>query len=205
VPNWLTSQAAEMGFMRERSAWHLSFHRKMQDDELRESADKIIAECLTMSRGFNVAVELLVRQMLVHILRWWPREHMGQDSTTIAPQLPWLYMHRSTEYMNAYGKGEFRLSELCQQVGLSPSRFIPLFRSSACMSPHEYYNHLLVFKAQKLLRNEKCSTKEAAYELGFKNVSHFCSLYHKLTGATPKTRCDLQSETEESDPTLARD
>jgi AraC-like DNA-binding protein len=30
------------------------------------------------------------------------------------------------------------------------------------------------------------STKEAAYALGFKNVSHFCTLFHQVTGSTPK-------------------
>ena len=162
------------------------FHQKLQESELLSSAEKIVAEFSRQQRGFHLIIELLARQMLIHVLRAWPSNSITQTQKSISPQLPWLYMHRATEFMNTYGKGSFRLSALCQEVGLSSSRFIPLFRNSACMSPHSYYNHLLVFKAQRLLHNQECSTKEAAYQLGFKNASHFCALYHKLTGASPQ-------------------
>jgi AraC family transcriptional regulator len=109
-------------------------------------------------------------------------------------QLPWLHMHRATEYMNARGKGLFRLSDLCASVGVSPSRFIPLFRNSSGTSPHTYYNALLVFKARRLLQLEGASTKEAAYALGFRNVSHFCSLFHQLTGVTPQSDLPFEDE-----------
>jgi len=97
------------------------------------------------------------------------------------------------EYMNGHGKGAFRLSELCMDVGVSPSRFIPLFKNSAGISPHSYYNSLLVYKARRLLQVERCSTKEAAYALGFKSVSHFCALFHQLTGVTPKADFPLET------------
>ena len=67
-------------------------------------------------------------------------------------------------------------------VGVSPSRFIPLFKNIAGINPHIYYNSLLVFKARRLLQLQGSSTKEAAYALGFRNVSHFCNLFHQLTG-----------------------
>jgi AraC family transcriptional regulator len=68
---------------------------------------------------------------------------------------------------------------------LSPSRFIPLFKNSSGVSPHNYYNALLVLKARRLIQLEGSTTKEAAYALGFKNVSHFCTLFHQLAGSTP--------------------
>jgi AraC-like DNA-binding protein len=185
-PQWLSTMASAMGWPLDHASAHPAFHCKLSHPELLTSAQKIVLECLAMQTGFSLVVELLVKQMLVHTLRAWPRDCVSHSSELPCSQLPWLYMHRATEYMNAYGKGDFRLLDLCQRVGLSSSRFIPLFRNSAQMSPHDYYNHLLVFKAQRLLRNEHCSTKEVAYELGFKHVSHFCSLYHKVTGTTPR-------------------
>src|SRR5581483_7601199 len=120
-------------------------------------------------------------------LRSWPAEAVLPFELPQPPQLPWLHMHRATEYMNKYGKGAFRLSDLCGTVGLSPSRFIPLFKNSSGISPHSYYNSLIVFKARRLLQLEHMSTKEAAYALGFKNASHFCTLFHQVTGTTPKS------------------
>lgn len=187
APPLLHALCASMGLHADGSETRCLFAEKLRDSELILSATKIVDECSAMRRGCDLIAELLAKQMLVHLLRAWPRDQMGLSREHLGPQLPWLYMHRTTEYMNEKGKGGFRLSELCHQIGLSTSRFIPLFRNSAGMNPHTYYNHLLVFKAQRLLSAEGCSTKEIAYALGFRNVSHFCALFHKLTGVSPQS------------------
>jgi transcriptional regulator GlxA family with amidase domain len=168
----------------------LVFSEKLEDQELILSATKVLDECSAMRKGFDLIVELLAKQMLVHLLRTWPRDRISASTARLKPQLPWLYMHRATEYMNENGKAGFRLSRLCHEVGLSSSRFIPLFKSSAGMNPHTYYNNLLVFKARRMLVTEGCTTKETAYYLGFRNVSHFCALFHKLTGLSPQEERD---------------
>lgn len=163
------------------------FAGKFHSEEAFHILRKLIQEFDEQRRGYVAMVESLSRQILISLFRDWPVESMLPLERTIGPQLPWLHMHRATEYMNARGKGLFRLSDLCANVGVSPSRFIPLFRNSSGISPHTYYNALLVFKARRLLQAEGASTKEAAYALGFRNVSHFCSLFHQLTGTTPQS------------------
>ncbi len=145
-------------------------------------------------RGFNAMIEILVRQILIYLLRSWPVETVSHLNWDQPPQLPWLHMHRATEFMNAHGKGDFRLSELCNAVGVSSSRFIPLFKNSSGVSPHTYYNALIIFKACRLLHSDQLSTKEVAYSLGFRNVSHFCSLFHQVTGVTPKSNREPLSD-----------
>ena len=164
----------------------MRFLGKFQNPEAFELTFRLIAEFREQRRGCGPMIEMMVRQILIHLLRDWPADAILPFEFPIAPQLPWLQMHRATEYMNCHGKGAFRLSELCDHVGVSPSRFIPLFKNSSGISPHAYYNSLIVFKARRLLQVDHLSTKEAAYALGFKNVSHFCTLFHQLTGCTPK-------------------
>jgi AraC-like DNA-binding protein len=161
------------------------FLGKARSEEAFELVPKLIDEFQEQRRGYVTMIETLARQILIHLFREWRADTMLPLQRNAVPELPWPHMHRATEYMNAHGKGLFRLSELCANVGVSPSRFIPLFRNSSGMSPHRYYNSLLVFKARRLLQAEGSSTKEAAYSLGFRNVSHFCSLFHQLTGCTP--------------------
>jgi AraC-like DNA-binding protein len=151
-----------------------------------ELAGRLIAEFQEQRRGYGAMIEMMVRQILIYLLRSWPSGAVLPLYPDFPPQLPWLHKHRATEYMNSHGKGDFRLSELCGHLGVSSSRFIPLFKNSFGASPHSYYNTLLIFKARRLLQVEGSSTKEAAYALGFKNVSHFCALFHQLTGATPQ-------------------
>ena len=164
----------------------LRFQGKIRDPDVFRIAGELIREVEEQRRGYAIVAEGLIRQALVHLFRVWPSEAIVPARLNLPPQLPWLHMHRAMEYMNAHGKGAFRLWELCSDVGVSPSRFITLFKNSAGISPHTYYNGLLIFKARHLLQVERCSTKDAAYTLGFKNVSHFCALFHQLTGTTPQ-------------------
>ncbi len=173
------------------------FNGKFRSEEAFHLVGRLIQEFDEQRRGYATMVESLSRQILIHLFRDYPQDAMRPLGHAVLSQLPWLHMHRATEYMNARGKGVFRLSDLCTNVGVSSSRFIPLFRNSSGISPHSYYNALLVFKARRLLQVEGASTKEAACALGFRNVSHFCSLFHQLTGTTP------QSEMAFSDDTLA--
>jgi len=161
------------------------FIGQFRNAEVLELVTKLIREYREQQRGYATMAETLVRQILVHVLRSWPTEAVLPMDGQLTPQLPWLHMHRATEYMNSHGKGAFRLTDLCSQVGLSPSRFIPLFKNSSGVSPHNYYNALLILKARRLIHLEGSTTKEVAYALGFKNVSHFCTLFHQLAGSTP--------------------
>jgi AraC-like DNA-binding protein len=166
------------------------FTGKARNKEAFELAGTLVREFEQEQPGYVTIVESIVPQVLVHLFRSWPAGSVTPCEFRLPPQLPWLQMHRATEYMNSHGKGAFRFSDLCIDAGVSPSRFIPLFKNSSGVSPHIYYNSLLVFKARRLLQLEGSSTKEAAYALGFRNVSHFCNLFHHVTGNTPKAdRC----------------
>jgi AraC-like DNA-binding protein len=168
-------------------AHDLHFRGKIRDADVFRLAGELIHEVEEQRRGYAIVAEGLIRQVLVHLFRVWPSEATAPGRLSLPPQLPWLHMHRAMEYMNAHGKGAFRLWELCSDVGVSPSRFITLFKNSAGTSPHTYYNGLLIYKTRHLLQVGRCSTKDAAYTLGFKNVSHFCALFHQLTDATPQS------------------
>jgi AraC-like DNA-binding protein len=162
------------------------FAGKFKIPEAFEMTARLLEEFREQRRGYSAMIEMMVRQILMYLLRAWPPDAAVALQGSPCPQLSWLHMHRATEYMNEHGKGEFRLYELCGHVGVSASRFITLFRNSSGLNPHSYYNSLIVFKAQRLLEVEHLSTKEAAYALGFRNVSHFCTLFRQVTGDTPQ-------------------
>lgn len=185
-PSVLRSVAEAMALPYASVTHGLRFLGTFRNPEAFELTQRLVEEYQEQRRGYGAMIEMMARQILVYLLRLWPRDATAPLSLQPSSPLCWLHWHRATEYMNSHGKGGFRLSELCGHVGVSPSRFIPLFKNASGISPHSYYNTLLVYKARRLLQVEGSSTKEAAYALGFKNVSHFCSLFHQLTGATPK-------------------
>lgn len=125
------------------------FLGKFRDPEAFELTARLIREYQERRHGYGAMIEMMARQILICLLRCWPADAVRPRACQITPQLPWLHMHRATEYMNSHGKTEFRLSDLCGQVGVSSSRFIPLFKNSSGVNQHSYYNALLVFKARR--------------------------------------------------------
>ncbi len=168
------------------------FGGKYSHPEVASIATKLVGELQEKGRGYSLMMESLARELLIQLLRSWPSDLILPAQLDLTPQLPWLHMHKATEYMNSDGKGAFRLAALCTRIGVSPSRFTLLFKNSAGASPHLYYNSLLVFKARRLLQEENCTTKEVALKLGFKSVSHFCALFHQITGVTPQSESPVR-------------
>jgi AraC family transcriptional regulator len=74
-----------------------------------------------------------------------------------------------------------------QPRGASCEEFTRLFRKSTTTTPLSTYNRLLIDRANDLLQAGANSVKEVTATLHFDSVSHFSSLYKKLTGHSPST------------------
>jgi AraC-like DNA-binding protein len=161
------------------------FLDKLGDASLVPLVEELMREIEQQQSGYEMVVDSIVLQILVHLFRSLLRPSFEPNTMEPARQLPSWQMVRTLEYMNARGKSKFSLAELCAGIGTSTSRFIQLFKNSASsMSPHAYYNRLIVDKAQKLLVASDLSIKEIAYELGFQNESHFCKVFRTCCGIT---------------------
>jgi AraC-like DNA-binding protein len=77
----------------------------------------------------------------------------------------------------------FRYLELAALCDYSPRQLQRHFRRIAGRPPQEWLNELRVFKAQELLLMGK-PPKEIAWELGYKQFSHFCRHFKHHTGMT---------------------
>ena len=138
--------------------------------------------------GYEMIVDSIVLQILVHLFRHVLRPSIQRGVLAEPRQLRSWQMVRAMEYMNARGKSKFNMAELCAEIGTSASRFIQLFKNSvSSMSPHVYYNRLIVEKAQNMLLGSDLAIKEISYELGFQNESHFCKVFRACSGTTPGT------------------
>ena len=109
----------------------LLFKGKVRNRDAFGLASTLVQEFEQARPGYVTMMESIVPQVLVHLFRSWPAERVRPCDLHLPPQLPWLQMHRATEYMNSHGKATFRFSDLCMDVGVSPSRFIPLFKNSS--------------------------------------------------------------------------
>ncbi len=130
-------------------------------------------------------IQSCLLQILIYLLRNGLEPTVVNAKSEVPHQLPAWHLSKAIEYMNTHGKSHFSLSELCSELGTHPSTFIRLFKNSARMPPHDFYNRVLVAKAQRQLRMGE-SVKEVAYALGFQSDSHFCRLFRSISCTTPR-------------------
>jgi AraC-like DNA-binding protein len=177
---------AKMRFPGDLDHNRVLFLDKTGDPSIPPLVEELMREIDQRQSGYDMVVDSIVLQILVHLFRSQMRPSFERNTMEQVRQLPSWQMVRTLEYMNARGKSRFSLAELCADIGTSASRFIQLFKNSVSnMSPHVYYNHLIVEKAQKLLAADDLSIKEIAHQLGFQNESHFCKVFRTCAGLTP--------------------
>jgi AraC-like DNA-binding protein len=65
------------------------------------------------------------------------------------------------------------IAELKQIAGMNELKMRKLFTQVFGMGIYDYYQHLRMKEAARLLRDEKLSVSEVGYTMGFENLSHF--------------------------------
>jgi AraC-like DNA-binding protein len=77
------------------------------------------------------------------------------------------------------------LSDVSEELGLSPSRFNEIFKTYTAMTPYQYFIQLKIHRAERLLEEEGASVKEVAFSLGFEDQHYFSRLFKNKTGIAP--------------------
>jgi len=78
------------------------------------------------------------------------------------------------------------IAELKQIAGMNELKMRKLFTQVFGMGIYDYYQHLRMKEAARLLRDEKLTVSEAGYQIGFENLSHFTRVFEKHIGKKPK-------------------
>ena len=68
---------------------------------------------------------------------------------------------------------QFGIHELCKEIGMSRAQLYRKFKSLTDKTVNEYLMNFRLFKAKEMLLNSDLNVSEVAYEVGFKNLSHF--------------------------------
>ena len=101
--------------------------------------------------------------------------------------LPAHRLRRVVEYISDNLTEDLTLAELAAVAGMNPHHFSRAFKQSTGCPPHQYVINCRVERAKKLLADDCLPLVEVGLSVGFQNQSHFTTLFHRLTGVTPKT------------------
>ena len=78
------------------------------------------------------------------------------------------------------------LSEIAAVADLSQFHFARAFRKSTGQTPQQYLMQQRIERAKQLLSKDDLPIVEISLRTGFKNQSHFTTLFRKFTKHTPK-------------------
>lgn len=96
------------------------------------------------------------------------------------------YIRQALEYMESnYWKEDLSISMVAEEIGLSQVYLGRLFIKSTGISFRRHLIHIRMEKAQRLLRERKCSIVEAGMAVGIGNPSYFTQLFKQYTGKLP--------------------
>ncbi len=90
------------------------------------------------------------------------------------------------EFINDNLEQDLTLSEISEVADLSHFHFARSFRKTMGVTPQQYITNLRIEKAKNLLSHSNLPIVEVGFQTGFKNQSHFTTLFRKITSFTPK-------------------
>lgn len=92
---------------------------------------------------------------------------------------------KAIEYIRSNFKLQPNLDEVAESIHLSPAHFQRIFTDWAGTSPKKFLQFISLEHAKGLLKEERVSLFDAAFETGFSSTSRLHDLFVKIEGMTP--------------------
>ena len=77
------------------------------------------------------------------------------------------------------------LDEISQEACLSRYHFLRRFREEFATTPHQYLIDRRIEKAKELLRHRRMTVTDVCFEVGFKSLGSFSTLFRQRVGDAP--------------------
>jgi YesN/AraC family two-component response regulator len=109
--------------------------------------------------------------------------HNTHDTDTLLED---SFMNRVKKTMESNIMDEnFDIKKLCSELAMSRTQLYRKFRTLTDMTVSQYMQHLRLHKAMLLITQNNVRVSEAAYQTGFKNLSHFSRAFTEEFGTNP--------------------
>ena len=122
--------------------------------------------------------------MTLHLLKNYSNAAAVQEN--INGGLSGYRLRRVQEFINENLEEDLSLAELAEVADLSQFHFARAFRKSTGQTPQQYLMQQRIERAKQLLSKNDLPIVEISLRTGFKNQSHFTTLFRKFTKITPK-------------------
>lgn len=154
----------------------------MTDDILRTVNDIVKKEEPGTMSSFYYKVKAM--ELLYHLFRSLRNRQMAVGQKLNKKEIEAVYRVRD-KIVSSLSRAS-NIAELKQIAGMNELKLRKLFTQVFGMGIYDYYQHLRMKEAARLLREENLSVSEAGYQMGFENLGHFTKVFEKHIGKKPK-------------------
>ena len=181
-----------------RTAIENRFNSKFEFAEIYKEKDSLIqhiglallAEAESETPAGRLYAESLIQTLTLHLLKNYSTANLQQENTHGG--LSGYKLRRVQEFINANLEEDLSLAEIAAVCDLSQYHFARAFRASTGLTPQQYLMQQRIERAKELLSKDNLPIVEISLQTGFKNQSHFTTLFRKYTKFTPKLWRELK-------------
>jgi AraC family transcriptional regulator len=144
----------------------------------------LLEESSSATPAGKLYADSLIQTLTLHLLKNYSNAATFQEN--INGGLSGYKLRRVQEFIDANLEEELSLAELAEVADLSQFHFARAFRKSTGQTPQQYLMQQRIERAKQLLSKDDLPIVEISLRTGFKNQSHFTTLFRKFTKHTPK-------------------
>ena len=111
-----------------------------------------------------------------------PRAARSQPSSKLSA----ASLRYALDYIDANLANDLTLDEIARAVAMSTGHFSHAFRNSIGIPPHRYVVERRIETAKSLLRDSDLPIGRVASSVGFSTASHFCNMFKRAVGKSPR-------------------
>jgi AraC family transcriptional regulator len=150
----------------------------------------LLAESASQTTAGRLYADSLIQTLTLHLLKNYSTADSFEE--TASGGLSGYKLRRVREYIDAHLEEDLSLAELAAIADLSQFHFARAFRKSTGLTPQQYVMQQRIERAKELLARDDLPIVEISLLTGFKNQSHFTTLFRKFTKFTPKSWRELK-------------
>ncbi|MBD2871560.1 AraC family transcriptional regulator [Paenibacillus arenilitoris] len=142
---------------------------------------QILSEATRKEAGYELAVSILIKQILLLLLRNDSRKVLvEQDNFERIRLKPVL------DYVENHLTDRIQVEEVCKIANMSYYYFVKYFKKTIGLSFTEYVNYRKVKWAERILLTKDLSISEVGERIGMPNMAHFYKMFKKYNDCSPK-------------------
>jgi len=177
------TRAVEEAFEQNLETIHLRDVSGFKDTFLAALLEGLRREVSSRRPASPLFVQGVAQALAVHLARNYTE--LTKDVREYKGGLPGFKLRKITELMAAHLEEEFSLVRLAREADMSEFHFSRLFKRTTGLTPSQYFIHLRMEKARRLLRETNQSVIEIGLNVGYTSPSHFAQIFRREVGISP--------------------